>query len=296
MDSRKAPPTVTGQQRPTPLHPYPQSETTQKAGDEKAYPPELGTDAIAILEGRTFMLSNSLGDVPPGSIGGLLHNDTRFVSRWELTLAGSPLSLLKSAIVDYYSASFFLTNPDLPAAGLRANSIAVRRLRFVGNGVIEQIVAMNSAMEPVNLELRLRCGADFADLFEVKSVVRDRRSNTVRHHDQRALRFQYQVAGFKAATTISIRQSEIVDSGTRRLVGAAPPQIEGDEIVWKAVLEPRLALVTEIRVGLEDNGASLQPMHDHFGDKQEAFEGPLAHWLAECPRFESDSALLTSVF
>ena len=296
MDQHTAAPSATGQHRPTPLHPYPQLQPPEQPGDEKAYPPELGTDAIAILEGRTFMLSNSHGDVPPGSIGGLLHNDTRFISRWELTLGGSPLSLLKSAIVDYYSASFFLTNPDLPAVGLRANSIAVRRLRFVGNGVVEQIVAMNSAMEPVNLELRLRCGADFADLFEVKSVVRDRRSNTVRHHDQRALRFEYQVAGFKAATTISIRQSEIADSGTRRLVGAAPPQIEGDEIVWKAVLEPRLALITEIRVGIDDNGESLRPIHDHFGDKQEPFEGPLAHWLADCPRFESDSALLTSVF
>src|SRR5262249_39433852 len=137
MSQHTATPSTSGQQRPTPLHPYPQAEPPETPGDEKAYPPELGTDAIAILEGRTFMLSNSLGDVPPGSIGGLLHNDTRFLSQWELTLAGSTLSLLKSAIVDYYSASFFLTNPDLPAKGLRANSIAVRRLRFVGNGVVE---------------------------------------------------------------------------------------------------------------------------------------------------------------
>src|SRR5215475_884810 len=139
MDSRTAAPTVSGQQRPTPLHPYPQPETTQKAGDEKAYPPELGTDAIAILEGRTFMLSNALGDVPPGSIGGLLHNDTRFLSGWELTLASKPLSLLKSSVVDYYSASFFLTNPDLPDAGLRANTVTVRRVRFIGLTMTEQI-------------------------------------------------------------------------------------------------------------------------------------------------------------
>jgi glycogen debranching enzyme len=124
------------------------------------------------------MLSNALGDVPPGSIGGLLHNDTRFLSGWELTLAGKPLSLLKSSVVDYYSASFFLTNPDLPAAGLRANSVAVRRLRFAGNGVLEQIVALNSSAERVRIDLRLRCGADFADLFGVKSSVRDRHANT----------------------------------------------------------------------------------------------------------------------
>src|SRR5581483_11478368 len=61
--------------RPTPADPYPHPR-----------PPELGTDAIAILEGRTFMFSNAFGDVPTGSIGGLLHDDTRFLSCWELRL------------------------------------------------------------------------------------------------------------------------------------------------------------------------------------------------------------------
>jgi hypothetical protein len=44
--------------RPTPLDPYPQPRPLEGAGDEKAYPPELGTDAMAILEGRTFMYSS----------------------------------------------------------------------------------------------------------------------------------------------------------------------------------------------------------------------------------------------
>src|SRR5215469_17164497 len=156
-------------QRPTPLNPYPQGRGGDQFNEEKAYPPELGTDSINILEGRTFMCANALGDIPAGSIGGLLHYDTRFLSRWVLTLADKPLSLLKSGVVDYYSASFFLTNPDLPAAGLRANTVDIRRTRFIGNGVAEQIVAHNSTSEPVRLELKLGCGADFADLFEVKS-------------------------------------------------------------------------------------------------------------------------------
>jgi len=55
-----------------------------------------------------FVVSDSRGDVSPGSIGGLVHEDTRFVSRWELRLDGRPLSLLKSGLVDYDSAAFFL--------------------------------------------------------------------------------------------------------------------------------------------------------------------------------------------
>jgi glycogen debranching enzyme len=297
MTRPTAAPSATGQHRPTPLHPYPQPQAPEEQGDEKAFPPELGTDAIAILEGRTFMLSNSLGDVPPGSIGGLLYNDTRFVSGWELTLAGQPLSLLKSAVVDYYSASFFLTNADLPAAGLPPNSIAVRRLRFVGHGVVEQIVALNSSMKRVSLELRLRCGADFADLFEVKSNVRDRSAHITRQHDQHALRFRYRVPKFFATTTISNPKNEIVDTGNERVVvGAASSRIEGNDIVWSVKLEPRFALVAEVRVSLDANGGKLEPVHSEFGEKQKPFEGPLAQWLAECPRLECDNAVFNNVY
>src|SRR5688572_5041153 len=275
-------PVATGRERPTPLHPYPEP-SPQDQGGEKAYPPELGADSIAILEGRTFMSSNSLGDVPPGSIGGLLHDDTRFVSRWELTLGGKPLALLKSAVVDYYSASFFLFNPDLPEAGLRAGSIAVRRLRFVGNGVVEQIAALNSSDEPVRLDLRLACGADFADLFEVRDVVRDRSAKTVRTHEKQALRFTYQVPKFVPETTIKIPRSEIIDSGDRRVIASAPARIEGDDVTWSVELQPRAALVTRLEVCIRNNGGTLEPVHQDFDEQQEPIDGPLAHWLAECP-------------
>ena len=163
--------------RPTPLDPYPQPRPRATGENEGTRPTELGPGAIAILEGRTFMLSDSCGEVPPGSIGGLVHEDTRFVSRWELRLDEQPLSLLKSEPVGYDSATFFLTNPDTPR--LRAHSVAVRRLRLVGDGAFEQITVFNTSATPISCELRLLCGADFADLFEIKSGVRDRSGSIV---------------------------------------------------------------------------------------------------------------------
>ena len=305
MRTTKSVPATTGP-RPTPLHPYPaaapspsastESKPTELAQGDQSFPPELGADSIAVLEGRTFMCSNSLGDVPPGSIGGLLHNDTRFLSRWELTLGGKPLSLLKSSVVDYYSASFFLTNPDLPGEGIRANSVAVRRLRFVGDGVFEQIVAMNTSLKPVRLELRLACGTDFGDLFEVRSQVRDRSAHIVRTHDDHHLRFRYEVPRFVAQTTVGIPQSQIVEAETRRGMSPVAARVEDDGFVWSVELQPRFALVVEVDVSLFINGVTLEPVHKGFGEAQKQFEGPLAHWLAECPHFESDSALLKSVF
>ncbi len=77
-------------QRPTPADPLPGTTVDRSIpGPKRTLPPELGPDAIAVLEGRTFMYSDSVGDVPKGSIGGLVHADTRFLSRWALTVNGA---------------------------------------------------------------------------------------------------------------------------------------------------------------------------------------------------------------
>ncbi len=282
--------------RPNPLDPYPEPRPVEESGAERTYPPELGTDAIAILEGRTFMFSDSLGDVPAGSIGGLLHDDTRFLSRWELALEGRPLFLLKSRVVDYYSAAFFLTNPDLP--GIRANSLTVRRFRFVGGGVHEQIAVYNPTPQPIAFELHLSASADFADLFEVKSTVRDRSANIDVEHDpeERSLHFHYEVPGFLAETNIRVARSRVLE-GIEGVGGgvAAPPRVEGDGLVWQIELPPRRLLDALVRVTVRMNDRVLEPMHGSFGDQQQLSEGALTSWLEEVPRFESDSALLKNV-
>ncbi len=156
--------------RPTPLDPYPDPRPSEEGGDEKAYPPELGTDAIAVLEGARFLLSDALGDVPAGSVGGLVHDDTRFLNRWEVRLEGRSLSLLKSRAVDYYSAAFYLTNPEIE--GLRPNTIAVRRFRFVGNGLLEQLAAVNAGLETARFDGEPALVADAVDGRALGTAIR----------------------------------------------------------------------------------------------------------------------------
>jgi glycogen debranching enzyme len=280
--------------RRTPLDPYPVPRPPEERTDDQSAPLELGPDSIAILEGRTFMFSDSVGDVPPRSTGGFVHEDTRFLSRWELTIDGRPLSLLKSGTVDYYSAAFFVTNPELP--GLPANCLAGRRLRFVGSGVLEQIELANSSVDPVRFELRLGCGTDFADLFEIRSVVRDRGVHTITKHGRRLLQFGYEVPGFLAETTVKVERSEILDSAAERRAGKVSPHIEGEEVVWEIELPPRHVFVTVLNVSLRLNYGVLEPVHERFGEPQEPVEGPLTAWLARVPHFESESVLLKNVF
>jgi glycogen debranching enzyme len=288
-------PTMT-ERRPTPLDPYPEPRPPERTGDEKQLPPELGSDAIAILEGRTFMFSDAAGDVPAGSVGGLLHDDTRFVSKWALTIDDHPLKLLKSKVVDYYSAAFFLSNPEL--ADIRANSLAVRRFRFVGGGIHEQIAVYNSTPLPLRFRLRLEAGADFADLFEVKSTVRDRSDEIDTEHDEdeRLLHFHYEVPKFLAETNITVTRSRVVPGieGVGEGV-VAPVRVDRDGFVWDLELPSRHTLIALVRVTVRLNEAELQPMHEEFGEERDRAEGALTHWLDEVPRFRCQDERLQRV-
>jgi glycogen debranching enzyme len=246
----------------------------------KKLPPELGPDAIAILEGRSFLYSDSVGDVPEGSIGGLVHADTRFLNRWVLTLNGARLLVLRSGTVDHYSAAFFLTNPELP--GLPANTVGVRRLRFVGGGLHERIELQSFAEEPLSLELRLAAGNDFADLFEIKDEVRDRSAEIEREAEDDGLTFRYRTGDFEAETALR--------------ASPAPTHVEGDDLVWQIHLAPGGSWQCELYVPLKLGPLEVQPVHRDFGEAFEAEgEDPISRWLDQMPKLESDSHVLTEV-
>jgi glycogen debranching enzyme len=122
--------------------------------------------ALTILEGSTFCVSDERGDVTSPTMG-LFADDTRFLSRWVLTVNGARPLLLSSGKVDYYSATFFLRNPL--AGDLGYDEVSIKRDRFVGDGMQEHIVVQNHAARAVEFELALDVGSDFADIFAVKS-------------------------------------------------------------------------------------------------------------------------------
>ncbi|MBM0256403.1 glycogen debranching N-terminal domain-containing protein [Micromonospora sp. 4G55] len=246
-------------------------------------PPELGPNAIAVVEGRTFMYSNAVGDVPPNSIGGLVHADTRFLDQWELRLNGKPLLVLGSDTADYYSAAFFLTNPVTP--GLDANIIGIRRQRFVGDGLYERVELQSFSREPLSVELRLLASTDFADLFEIKESPRDRSAQIVREHDasSRELKFSYQRGDFKVTTEVKTDPS-----ATR---------VEGDSLVWDLHLERRGVWRCEFSVPLHTDITGLRPIHRGFGEAfdEAAREEAERRSRANVPVLESGSDLLLQV-
>ncbi|MGC4815866.1 glycogen debranching N-terminal domain-containing protein [Micromonospora sp. DT63] len=255
------------------------ASVTGVSGDQRAIPPELGPDSLAVLSGPTFLYSDARGDVPPGSIGGLVHLDTRLISGWTLTVNGSELLLLRAETLEHYSAQYVLTNPELP--GLPPNSLAMRRLRYVGDGFHERLELLSFQTEPVRVEVRLAVGVDFADLFEVKSVVRDRSAKIVRDHaaDGSELCFSYRNGDFFAETRVRC--------------ATAADRIDGDDLVWDLWLLPREGRQLDLHVPLPPGMGVVEPVR---GDIADVIHGraddPLRRWTEDRAVLRSDNQTL----
>jgi glycogen debranching enzyme len=120
---------------------------------------------LTILEGSTFCVSDEVGDISEPTMG-LFAHDTRFLSRWVLTINGARPLMLSSRKVEYYSAAFFLRNPV--AGDLAHDELSIGRERFVGDAMQEHIVVQNHSRRDVAFDLALELGNDFADIFAVK--------------------------------------------------------------------------------------------------------------------------------
>jgi glycogen debranching enzyme len=243
-------------------------------------PPELGHDALAVLDGRSFMYSDPVGDVPEGTIGGLVSADTRLLDKWILTVNGTRLLNLRSGIVEHYHAAFYLTNPEMP--GLAANMIGVRRERVMGGGFRERIEMRSFADHPLRLEVRIAVASDFADLFEIKEYVRDRTAQIAHDHAANGSRLSlvYRNEDFEARTDVF----------------AAPPatRIEGDDLVWDVEMPVGGEWECDLNIPFDrefDTGEIAPPRHD-FSTFISRSGDPVNDWRESVARIESDSRVL----
>ncbi len=127
---------------------------------------EYADSSVTLLEGSSFCISESGGDVIPGRAQGLFVRDTRVLSRWELTIDGQTIAPLTVQHDEPFAGVFLGRPPAQP--GLADSTLLVVRRRYVGNGMREDITLRNSAPHAVICVLVLAVDADFADLFEVK--------------------------------------------------------------------------------------------------------------------------------
>ena len=123
---------------------------------------------MSVLEGNNFVVSDLRGDIDasPTEALGLFAWDTRFLSRWLLTVDGLRPNVLSTDDLDYFYVQFFLV-PGTGTIYVDADQSIIRK-RAIGNGFHEEVTILNHKDQPVDLKVRIEAGADFADLFEVK--------------------------------------------------------------------------------------------------------------------------------
>lgn len=131
---------------------------------------------FTLKDGDTFLLADALGDVR-GHEDGLFNNDTRMLSRFELSIAHRPVSLLGAAVSqDNTTFTAHLTNRPLPALGERAIPQGVihieRRRLLCGGRVYERLTLTNFSDRRAEVPLRFAFAADYMDIFEVQGHVR----------------------------------------------------------------------------------------------------------------------------
>ena len=162
----------------------------------------MADDLVKILDGNTFVVSDSRGDIEASLTDptGLFSFDTRFLSKWVLTVNGDRLNSLSVDDMQYFESRFFLV-PGTGTVYVDANLSVIRR-RSVDAGFEEEIAVLNHDNQPVKLAIRIDAGCDFADLFEVKDALRKKGKFSTRVERSRLV-LEYTRDTYRRYTTIA---------------------------------------------------------------------------------------------
>ena len=234
----------------------------------------MSDELVKILDGNTFVVSDSRGDIEASLTDptGLFSFDTRFLSKWVLTVNGERLNPLSTDDLQYFETRFFL----VPGTGTVYvdSKLSVIRRRAVGNGFHEELTILNHDEKPVDLTVRVDAGCDFADLFEVKDALEKKGTYSARVEDG-SLRLGYKRGTYERATEIS---------------STAPARVDKNGLTFKVKLEPHGEWRTDLDVvtAQASSGGTHQGTKFAHGHGRQTMEGNLERWIDGAPRVECD--------
>jgi len=207
-----------------------------------------------IKNGDTFGVFDHGGDIIAvlGGTDGLYHRDTRHLSRFDMALGGMRPLLLSSTLgTDNVMLTSDLSNAsmsDLGTAALDQGVIHVQRSLFLGEGTCHGRLAIrNFAFARHRVRLELRFEADFADLFEVRGMHRERRGEAL--------------PAILAAdsVTLSYRGLDGLVRATRLAFEPAPQTLTAGSAIFDLELEPRGRITIFLEMACTAEPATYRP-------------------------------------
>ncbi|HEX2427840.1 MAG TPA: glycogen debranching N-terminal domain-containing protein [Gaiellaceae bacterium] len=234
----------------------------------------MSDGTVQILDGNTFVVSDERGDIEASLTDptGLFSFDTRFLSRWVLTIDGERLNALSVDDLQYYETRFFLV-PGTGTVYIDAK-LSVIRQRYVANGFHEEITILNHSDKTVDLVVRLDAGSDFADLFEVKDALKKKGRYSSRTAGGRLV-LGYERGPFSRATEISATARPSVDAEGLTFRVRIPAHGE-----WTTAID----VITAVLGGGQAPKEGLDPARE-----RRRMERNLDKWLQQAPSLECDS-------
>lgn len=140
-------------------------------------------DRTRVLKyGQTFAVFDRYGDIEPLGMGeqGIFFQGTRFLSEFVVYLWNSrPLLLSSTVKTDNFVFTADLANVDVyrnQEVAIPRDTLHLFRSKFLWQDVCyEEFSFVNYGLSPVTIPFRIAFGSDFADLFEVRGMRREKR-------------------------------------------------------------------------------------------------------------------------
>jgi glycogen debranching enzyme len=236
---------------------------------------------VQILDGNTFVVSDERGDIEASLTDptGLFSFDTRFLSKWVLTIDGERLNALSVDDLHYYETRFFLV-PGTGTVYIDAKLSVIRR-RYVANGFHEEITILNHSDKTVNLVVRLDAGSDFADLFEVKDALKKKGRYSSRTSGGRLV-LGYDRGPFSRATEIA---------------ATSRPRVDAEGLTFRVRIPAHGEWTTDIDVVIARLGGGQMPKEGmNPARERQRMERNLDKWLRLAPQLECDSDELKATY
>jgi glycogen debranching enzyme len=234
----------------------------------------MSDGVVKILDGNTFVVSDERGDIEASLTDptGLFSFDTRFLSKWVLTINGERLGALSVDDLQYFETRFFLV-PGTGTVYIDAK-LSVIRQRSVANGFHEELTILNHADKAVTLTVRIDAASDFADLFEVKDALKKKGRYSTKTTGGRLV-LGYDRGPFSRATSISATK---------------PARIDSDGLSFRARIPAHGQWTAELDVVTARLGAGQAPAAKAVDASRarQRMARNLDNWLADAPSIECD--------
>jgi len=274
-------------------------------------------DQHVLKENDLMMVCNELGNMPLGRRRlGLYYRDMRYLSLFDMAIAGQRPRLLSSSSEQNYVCDIQMANPTLELADgdtALARTISIRRSRFLKDGLHERISFYNHNRFAVHFRLTLTFGSDFCDIFKVRGWERKKGGTlappiyadsrlTLGYMGLDGVRRYTEVHFDSAPTTVEVEELS-PEPVLRRSSTFLPEGIETStmavyhpscaQICWDLTLMPGkpLSLTFHILVSEEETTPSVEPFDHSLADLRNSYQD----WFSQCTKLETDNQLFNQL-